>query len=164
MVLPVKPTLYLETTVCSYYTARPVRDVVALAHQEITREWWERRMPLFDVHISPVVLEEARQGDPQAAQRRLDALSAFPVLDATPSIETLARTYITEPGLPGNALRDAAHLAFACGYELHYLVTWNCTHIANAEIRRLLMSVNADLGLQTPIICTPEELMGGGGL
>lgn len=58
------------------------------------------------------------------------------------------------------ALRDAAHLAFACGYELDYLVTWNCTHIANAELRRRLMALNAALGLQTPIICTPEELLG----
>ncbi len=65
-----------------------------------------------------------------------------------------------ELALPGKALRDAAHLAFACGYELDYLVTWNCAHIANAEIRRRLMAINAALGLQTPIICNPEELMG----
>jgi hypothetical protein len=157
-----KPTLYLETTVCSYYTARPVRDIVALAHQEITRDWWERRLTLFEVYISPVVLEEARQGDPGPAQKRLEALSAFPVLEATSEIETLAQTYVSKLALPGKALRDAAHLAFACGYELDYLVTWNCTHIANAEIRRLLISLNDELGLRTPIICTPEELMGGG--
>ena len=66
-----KPTLYLETTVPSYYTARPVRDVIALAHQEITRTWWDQRLPLFDVYISPVVLEESRQGDPEVARRRL---------------------------------------------------------------------------------------------
>jgi hypothetical protein len=54
----------------------------------------------------------------------------------------------------------AVHLAFACGYELDYLVTWNCAHIANAELRRRLMALNTTLGLQTPIICTPEELMG----
>jgi len=62
-----KPTLYLETTIPSYYTARPVRDVVALAHQEITRTWWDNRLPLFDVYISPIVLEEARQGSCRAS-------------------------------------------------------------------------------------------------
>jgi hypothetical protein len=155
-----KPTLYLETTIPSYYTARPVRDVIVLAHQEITRTWWEHRLPLFDVYISPVVLEEARQGDPEPARRRLEVLATFPVLEATPAIESLAATYMTQLTLPGKALRDAAHLAFACGYELDYLVTWNCTHIANAEIRRRLLAINATIGRQTPIICTPEELMG----
>lgn len=155
-----KPTLYLETTIPSYYTARPVRDVIVIAHQEITRTWWEHRLPLFEVYISSVVLEEARQGDPEPARRRLEVLAGFPVLDATPAIESLAAMYMTHLTLPGKALRDAAHLAFACGYEMDYLVTWNCTHIANAEIRRRLMAINAAMGRQTPIICTPEELMG----
>ena len=159
-----KPTLYLETTVPSYYTARPVRDVIVLAHQEITRAWWEQRLPLFDVYISPVVLEEACQGGSEPAKRRLEILAPLPVLEATPAIESLAKTYIAELALPGRALRDAAHLAFACGYELDYLVTWNCVHIANAELRRRLMAINATLGLQTPVICTPEELMGGEGV
>lgn len=155
-----KPTLYLETTIPSYYTARPVRDVIVLAHQEITRTWWEQRLQLFDVYISPVVLEEARRGDQVPAQRRLEILASFPVLEVTPAIEHFAEVYMKELALPGKALRDAAHLAFACGYELDYLVTWNCAHIANAEIRRRLMAINAALGLQTPIICNPEELMG----
>src|SRR5262249_36591292 len=116
--------------------------------------------PIFDVYISPVVLEEARQGDPEAAHRRLEVVAGFPVLDATPAIESLAATYMTQLALPGKAIRDAAHLAFARGYELDYLVTWNCTHIANTEIRRRLMAINATMGHQTPIICTPEELMG----
>src|SRR5215471_16803480 len=82
-----KPTLYLETTIPSYYTARPVRDVIVLAHQEITRTWWEHRLPLFDVYVSPVVLEEARQGDPEPARRRLQVLASFPVLEATPAYD-----------------------------------------------------------------------------
>ena len=155
-----KPTLYLETTIPSYYTSRPTRDIVVLAHQEITRTWWEHRLPLFDAYVSPVVLEEVRQGDPEAARRRLEVLGNFPVLEATPVIESLAATYMADLMLPGKALRDAAHLAFACGYELDYLVTWNCAHIANAEVRRRLVGVNAVNGRQTPIISTPEELMG----
>ena len=155
-----KPTLYLETSVPSYYTSRPVRDIVILAHQEITRRWWERRLPLFDVYISEMVLEEAGRGDSEAARQRLDLLAGFPVLDATRDIEDLAATYLADLKLPGKAASDAIHLAFACSYEIDYLVTWNCAHIANAEIRRRLTAINAAIGRQTPIICTPEELMG----
>ena len=158
-----KPTLYLETTIPSYYAARPVRDVIVLAHQEITRVWREQRLSLFDVYIPPVVLEEVRQGASEPAGRRLELLARFPVLEATLAIERLAEKYMTNLELPGKALRDAAHLAFACGYELDYLVTWNCVHIANAELRRQLTAVNATLGLRTPVICTPEELMGAEG-
>jgi hypothetical protein len=132
-----KPTSYLETTIPSYYT-----------------------LAFFDVYVPPVVLEEACQGDPEPVRRRLEVLASFPVLEATPAIERLASMYMAQPALPGKALRDAAHLAFACGYELDYLLTWNCAHIANAEIRRRLMAINAASGRQTPIICTPEELMG----
>ncbi|MFI5396851.1 MAG: hypothetical protein ACHQ9S_15045 [Candidatus Binatia bacterium] len=32
-----KPRVYLETTVISYLTARPSRDIVVAAHQELTR-------------------------------------------------------------------------------------------------------------------------------
>ena len=155
-----KPTLYLETTIPSYYTAHPSRDVIVLAHQEITRMWWEQRLSAFEIYISPVVLEEARQGDQEVSRKRLEVLAPFSVLEATSAIEWLAETYMTRLALPEKALRDAAHLAFACGYELEYLITWNCTHIANAELRRHLIALNTTLELQTPIICTPEELMG----
>jgi predicted nucleic acid-binding protein len=155
-----KPSLYLETTVPSYYVSRPSRDIVVLAHQEITRNWWNRRMSLFNVHISPLVLEEVSRGDPDQARRRLDALSSFPVLEVTQQVEDLASIYLRELDIPAQAIRDAAHLAFACSYSFDYLVTWDCAHIANAEIRRRLMAISADHGVQTPIICTPEELMG----
>ncbi|MEW6351318.1 MAG: type II toxin-antitoxin system VapC family toxin [Thermodesulfobacteriota bacterium] len=155
-----KPTLYLETTIPSYYVSRPSRDIVVLAHQEITREWWERRLPLFKAYVSPVVIEEAGRGDPDQARKRLKAVDAFPILAATPQVEDLADLYMKKLGIPAQAIRDAAHLAFACGYRMEYVVTWNCAHIANAEIRRGLMALNATVGIGTPIICTPEELMG----
>ena len=75
-------------------------------------------------------------------------------------MESLANTYLERLSLPGKAVRDAAHLAFACAHELDYLLTWNCAHIANAQVRRHLRVINLTLGFQTPTICTPEELMG----
>lgn len=153
-------SLYLETTIVSYYTSRVSRDVIVLAHQEITRDWWAQRLRGFQVYISPVVIEEARRGDPEQAQRRLAAMEEFLMLEASDEVEKLAATYMAELKLPPSAIRDAAHLAFACAYELDYLLTWNCAHIANAEIRNHLMVMNMKQGLQTPTICTPEELMG----
>ena len=79
---------------------------------------------------------------------------------ASQDVEKLARTYHEKLRFPGKALRDAAHLAFACSYRLDYLLTWNCAHIANAEVRRVLERLNGQLGIPTPTICTPEELMG----
>lgn len=155
-----KSSLYIETTVPSYYVSRDSRDVVVLAHQQITRVWWENRLTDFHVYISPIVLEEVREGDPEQAQRRLEVLGQFQVLEASDAVERLASRYMSEFKFPGSAIRDAAHLAFACVYEIDFLVTWNCAHIANGEIIRRLARFNATDGISTPTICTPEELLG----
>ena len=69
-----KPTLYLETTIPSYLTARPTRDIIVLAHQEITRQWWAICRQNYYVHISPVVLEEIRMGNTEAVENRLQPI------------------------------------------------------------------------------------------
>jgi hypothetical protein len=55
---------------------------------------------------------------------------------------------------------DAVHIALATVNSLNYLLTWNCKHIANAQIRRKLLEICSDFGYTLPIICTPYELMG----
>ncbi|MBI3097585.1 MAG: type II toxin-antitoxin system VapC family toxin [Planctomycetes bacterium] len=155
-----KPSLYLETSVVSYLVARPSRDLMVLAHQEATRAWWGKRLTLFQAYVSPAVLREAARGDAEMAKSRLERLSSFPVLPTTEETEELTRIYAKELSIPARAIADAAHLAFACAYAVDYLMTWNCAHIANAMIRRRLSELNASRGVATPIICTPEELMG----
>ena len=156
-----KPTLYLETTIPSYLTARISRDIIVIAHQELTIQWWEKERGRFDIFISEVVLEEARLGDPEAATKRLDLLKELPLLEATDETEEVAFFYMKELSLPKTAIRDAAHLAFASVHNMDYLLTWNCTHIANGEIRKNLFRINGVRGIPTPIICTPDELMKG---
>ena len=50
------PTVYLETTIPSYLAARPSRDIIIAAHQQITRDWWRDARERFDVYISEAVL------------------------------------------------------------------------------------------------------------
>ena len=154
-----KPKLYLETTVVSYLTARSTRDIVMTARQQLTQEWWDRRRGDFDIRVFQLVLAEAARGDTAAAKRRLAALREFAVLEIQPAVPTLANVLLKSRLLPANAADDALHIAMSAVHGVHFLLTWNFRHIANAihadEIRLLV----AKLGYTCPVICTPEELL-----
>lgn len=154
-----KPTVYLETTIISLLTARPTRDVVQTALQQLTREWWEQRRDRFDLVVSAFVVQEARQGDKEAARRRLELLTGIKELALVPSIESLAARLLEETRLPAKARQDAFHLACAAVHGVDYLLTWNCTHIANAVIIPEVRTVCLLAGFKCPHICTPQELM-----
>jgi predicted nucleic acid-binding protein len=154
-------TVYIETSVISYLTARPSPALLAAAHQQVTREWWDQHRHRFDQFILPLVLEEAARGDPDAAARRLAVLEGFAVLAPTPSAAELVDILIADGALPSVARDDATHVAIAAVHHMNYLVTWNCRHIDNAEAKPLIRSVCAVHGYVCPEICTPEELMGG---
>jgi len=154
-----QPSLYLETTIPSYLTARPSRDVLVLARQELTREWWERERDTYRVVVSTVVVEEIGRGDPAAAERRLQLVAEAEVLDTGPEVEDLAPKIREELSIPEEAKLDAFHLAFTMWHELDYLLTWNCRHIANAKRLRLLARFAAREGLWLPVICTPETMV-----
>jgi predicted nucleic acid-binding protein len=155
-----KPRLYLETTIPSYLTARPSRDLIVAGHQEITREWWEKRAAAFRLYISQLVIDEASAGDPAAARQRLKAIQDLPLLDITPEIAELASSILAAGKIPRKAATDAAHIAIAAVHGMDFLVTWNCIHIANAAIAKALALICRQHGCECPVICTPEELMG----
>ena len=155
-----KPKLYLETTVPSYLTAWPSRDLVRAGHQQITKEWWQTRREHFDIYISQFVLDEAAGGDAEAARERLNAIREFLLLDLTDEVGDLATALLMALALPAKAATDAAHIALAAVHEMHFLLTWNCTHIANAEMAIAIENVCREHGFASPVICTPEELMG----
>ncbi len=152
------PKVYLETTIPSYLTAWRSRNLIRAAHQEATREWWEGRSR-FELYVSQVVVNEAARGDSEAAKERLEALAGIPILDVTEDAEALAENLVERGPLPRKAAVDALHIGVATVHGMDYLLTWNCTHIANAATRGEIEAVCRESGLAPPIICTPIELM-----
>jgi hypothetical protein len=75
--------VYIETTVVSYLTAPPNRDVVIAGHQQITHEWWDARRESYQLCVSQLVRKEAGAGDCQAAQERLEALKTMTLLETS---------------------------------------------------------------------------------
>lgn len=153
-----KHKVYVETTIVSYLTGLPSRDLVLTAHQQLTAEWWQRRHR-FDLFVSEAVLQEAAGGDPSAAARRMAALQGISVLELTAQVAGLARALVAGHAVPANAVLDAVHIAVAAINGMDFLLTWNCTHIANAATRGMIEGVCRAAGLVPPVICTPEELM-----
>jgi hypothetical protein len=155
-----RPTLYIETSIVSYLAARPSRDLITAAHQQVTHQWWDRRREAFDLFVSQVVLSESAGGDPEAALRRAEFLSGLPLLDVTPAVTVLAGSLVKQIPLPPAAGADAFHIALAACHGMNYLLTWNCAHIANAELRPRVETVCRRHGYSPPVLCTPDELMG----
>ena len=154
-----KPTVYIETTIVSYLTARPSRDVILAAHQQITDEWWHERRSHFDLFTSQPVVDEAAEGDEEAARRRLQQLEEVPLLEITEEVANLAERLLLEGPIPQKAAVDAVHIATAAVHVMDYLLTWNCKHIANAAMRNKIEAVIRSEGCRPPILCTPEELL-----
>ena len=154
-----KRKVYIETSVISYLTARISRDLIVAGHQRMTQEWWVTRREVFDVSVSQVVFEEASAGDPEAARERLAVLAALPLLELSTEAVALAKDLIRLGPLPERAEVDALHIAVAVTNQVDYLLTWNCTHLANAALRHQIDHVCRAQGYEPIIICTSEELL-----
>lgn len=154
--------VYLETSFVSYLTAvsRESRDPITAAHQQITIEWWSRRREDFDLVVSQVVIDEIQRGDSSIAKNRLEVVASLPRLLVTDQATTLAQSIISKGFLPQKAFPDALHISIATVHQVEYLLTWNCKHIANVEVLPRIADLLENLGLDLPMICTPEELLG----
>ncbi len=153
-------TIYIETSILGYLTARPSRDLVVAANIQITREWWDTRRHSFQLYSSQAVVEETSQGDADMAAQRLEIIRNFILLDLDQSVLNLAEQFLERSSLPAKADIDAIHIAAATIHNMDYLLTWNCKHIANAQIQRKLAEISLDFGYELPILCTPYELLG----
>ena len=154
-----KAKVYVETSVISYLSARPSRDLVVAAHQEITRQWWDNERSKYDLYISEAVIREASAGDIQAAAQRIALLEVFPILDINSDVEMLSLEILAKGAIPPEAALDALHIAVAAWHGANYLLTWNCRHIASAHVRPRIDALCRARGIASPQLCTPEELM-----
>ncbi len=155
----VKPKVYLETTVISYLTSRPSRDIITAAHQQSTQEWWDERRDKFDLYISQIVIQEASSGDDEAVEKRLLVIEGLSEIETLPEAVALAQGLVADGLVPEKAAADALHIAIATVQGMDYLLTWNLKHIANATIRNAITDACRQRGYEPPIICTPEELI-----
>lgn len=153
-------TIYIETSILGYLTARSTKNSILAANIEVTQDWWETRRGAFTLYISQLVLDEVARGDTEIAVQRLEIVRDFPLVELDRSVRDLAAEFLKQSNLPPKAADDAIHIAAATVSGLDYLLTWNCKHIANAQIQRKLTQIVLDFGYQLPIICTPYELLG----
>lgn len=155
-----KETVYIETSIVSYYTSKPSRDLIIAGRQAITREKWHLILNSFDSYISVLVIQEAERGDKVEAQKRLDAISELPVISMSEKVEELASTLIKIGPIPNKNRVDALHIAISTINGINYLLTWNFSHINNAQMKSKILSLIESTGYRCPIICSPEELLG----
>ncbi|MCM2284845.1 MAG: type II toxin-antitoxin system VapC family toxin [Desulfobacula sp.] len=156
-----KQKVYIETSIPRYLAARPSNDLRSMANQSTTIEWWESRRPKFDIYIPEFVVAESSQGDSEAVARRLAAIADIPELKITEDVRKLGKALVVEGPVPKGSEIDAYHIAVAAVNGMDYLLTWNCTHIANATMRPKVEEVCRKHGFEPPTICTPQELMEG---
>ena len=152
-------TVYIETSVVSYLTSRPSRDIRVAAWQEITTQWWEQERSKYELFTSELVIAESGGGDEDAARKRLEQLQDIPALAIDDATKQFAARLIQDGGVPSEAQADALHIAIASIHGLDFLLTWNCRHIDNAATKPLIRSICAIVGYPCPEICTPLELL-----
>ncbi|HYE61630.1 MAG TPA: type II toxin-antitoxin system VapC family toxin [Phycisphaerales bacterium] len=152
------PTVYIETTIPSYYfetrtTAR------AVAWREATRQWWNRHRAGYSLVTSSFVLNELALAPAAKSAPGASLLAGRPILESSPEVERIAGEYIRRRVMPASAVGDAAHLAACSLHGVNFLLTWNCKHLANANKASHIRFVNEQLGLSVPILTTPLELV-----
>ena len=152
--------IYIESTIPSYVVARPARDLLQAARQQLTKDWWDLKRAKHELFTSQVVLDEITDGEAAMAQQRLDVMAQIKLLDLTDEANTLTKDILASGLLPLDADRDAAHIALATVHEMDVLLSWNCRHIANAAIQARLRRLVEKSGFTLPVLCTPDELTG----
>src|SRR5208283_3233755 len=118
-----RKTVYVETSIISYLTARPSSDLLAAAWQKVTVDWWDTQRDRFDLFASDVVIEEALRGDDIAAAGRLEALAGIPLLAITDEVLGLSEALIKAGGLPQKAIGDSLHIALSAVHGIDYLLS-----------------------------------------
>lgn len=153
-----KPRVYIETSIPSYYYE--IRnDPESVTKRSWTVEWWDNHLLHYEPATSPAVLDELERGSYPAKDKLIKLVEGLPLLEINEEITDIIETYITHKLMPKNPVGDALHLALASYHHCHFLLTWNCKHLANANKFEHIRHINTMLGLFVPILTTPFELM-----
>ncbi len=155
-----KPVAYIESSVISYLTARPSRDVIIAGRQAVTHDWWENCRKRFDLRISILVEEEISRGDAEAAKGRKEKIDGIASLSLSDEAVRVANLLLAEKAVPAGSGEDALHIGIAAAQGADYLVTWNFKHINNAEKKAAIVRAVESCGYVCPQLCSPEELGG----
>ncbi len=150
-----KDKVYIDSTIPSYYFDQ--RESLK-SFTEITRKWWSEMTDYYELYISDAILQELNSGNYPRKKEIIELISSIPLLPLNPDLEQVVEFYIANYVMPKSLIGDAVHLAYASYFNIQYLLTWNCNHLANANKRKHIRVINARLGLSTPEIVTPLEL------
>lgn len=153
--------IYIDSSIPSFLVARPCRDRIQTARQELTRAWWERLQCDHELFASQLVLDEISAGNVAMARLRMEAMAGIPLLNIGPEVEEFTRRLLESGVVPAGSEHDAAHIGIATHYRMDLLLTWNCRHIANKAIQERLRRLADRSNLKLPILCTLEDLAGG---
>jgi hypothetical protein len=155
-----KQIVYVESSVISYLTSRPNRDVIIAGRQSVTLDWWENQRHRFELRISVLVEEEISRGDSSAAQQRLDKVAEIQSLLISDEAVRIADLLLGEKAVPKGSEEDALHIGIATAQGADFLLTWNFKHINNAEKKAAITRLIESAGYACPQLCSPEELGG----
>ena len=153
-------SVYIETSVVSYYAASRSKNSVVAGHQEATRKLWPLLLKQYETFVSALVIAEARRGDLAESKKRLAAIRAFPVLDIDAASTELAKVLVEAHAIPEEHPADALHIAVAATNGIDVLLTWNFAHINNPFTRMRIRETVENAGHRCPEIGSPDELLG----
>ncbi len=153
-----KPTVYIETTIPSFYHETR-RDAANRYRREVTREWWDLHRHRFDLCTSELTLLELRDAPSAKSLAAIKLIGGLRRLEPSGRVAEITDLYISQRLMPAGAGGDAGHLAFTSVHCIDFLLTWNCKHLANANKFPHLRALNARLGLPIPVLTTPYMLM-----
>ena len=150
--------IYVETTIPSFYfDTRTSPEMVAM--KLWTRRFWDEERDKFDLFTAAPVIDELRAAPSPKRELTLALIEELPVLEATDAVLDAIVFYLAKKLMPAGDSEDAAHLAFASVHGCEWLLTWNCAHLANARKFEHIRAVNELLGLRSPGLITPMQLL-----
>ena len=130
-----------------------------VAMRNWTVDWWDNHSQKYELVTSIPVIEELQCGNHPKKNETLRLISALPILSIENEIYEIVDTYIENHVMPKDPRGDALHLALASFHHCHFLLTWNCAHLANANKFEHIRHINTILALYVPTITTPFELL-----